>query len=44
MGSWNGVMINGSDALSGVYPYSINYMQSSSGGVREIIGYVVLIR
>ncbi|MDC0204271.1 gliding motility-associated C-terminal domain-containing protein [Flavobacteriales bacterium] len=44
MGSWNGVMINGLDAPSGVYPYIINYMQSSSGIMQKMIGYVVLVR
>ena len=44
MGTWNGVMISGSDAPSGVYPYIINYMQPSSSSVQEIIGYIVLIR
>ena len=44
MGSWDGIMINGLAAPSGVYPFIINYTQHSNSGIQEIVGYLILVR
>jgi hypothetical protein len=44
MGTWNGKLENGAEALSGVYAYIVEYKQLENSDIEPLVGTVILIR
>ncbi len=44
MGSWDGILLDGTEAPQGIYPFIIRYQQSKTSPFEEVVGYITLIR